>query len=524
MKIDIPSLKRKINLTRIIEEDLGPSKNNKWLCPFHKEKTPSFSVKGDLWKCFGCGESGDAIKYIMLKHRVGFKRACEILGGGCILGEPRKSVPKVRVKEEGEEGPPSLEWQNRARKIIDLTKQWLWSDIGKKAKTWLNDRGLRDETLIKWSIGYNPKDQQLCGLWVTRGITIPCINEDSIWYIKIRRPYQDQKYINIPGGNNKALFGAESLHKYPSCIVTEGEFDCMLLDQEAGDLLGVATFGGTSGRIAKRWLQYLLSLERIFICFDMDSAGDGAAEKFLADSKRIQRIIPPKGSDITDFYKTGGDLRCWILFEIRKDKVREELRKDLKEEPRHSYPESADTGPYNAPVAGSFQDIDDYKAMFEKASSALKQEYKKHGIIDPEHISALNTHIEIYYPDLVEQLKNLRKDLTSFWENNQGPSRFREVLRQWYLIRLEVLDKYSKYKESDLYNWIVRFYSRLVKEEFFICETEEDKRKIEREHPNCAVYLLSEITLINNFNPKELKKIHLQKKLCGGNSITKRKA
>jgi len=179
---------------------------------------------------------------------------------------------------------------------------------------------LADETVQHWKLGFNPHDRKLFGLWVPRGIVIPCLVAGRIWYLKVRRSAGHPKYTQVSGGQ-MALFGADTLAGRDIAAITEGEFDAMLLYQEAGDLGGVATLGSATARLTDAWVPYLLSVQRLLIAYDTDTAGAEGAAMWEAVTSRVQRLLPLIGKDVTDFYSAGGDLRAWIQFVLAGESV-----------------------------------------------------------------------------------------------------------------------------------------------------------------------------------------------------------
>ena len=99
---------------------------------------------------------------------------------------------------------------------------------------------------------------------------------------------------------------------------TAGEFDALLLWQEAGDLVGVATLGSCSRGISARALRYLLGCPRLLVVYDVDAEGEKGAERLGQVSPRMQRIRPPVGKDATAFWQAGGRVRDWVRFEAAR--------------------------------------------------------------------------------------------------------------------------------------------------------------------------------------------------------------
>jgi hypothetical protein len=213
---------------------------------------------------------------------------------------------------------PAAAWRDQALDTVHNCQAFLWSDTGTKALGWLSRRGLAKDTVKKWRLGFNPCDQKLSGLWVARGIVIPCLAAGQTWYLKVRRASGQAKYSQVSGGQ-VALFGADTIANHDTVVVTEGEFDAMLLHQEAGDLVGVVTMGSAAARLPDAWVPHLLGVQRLLVAYDTDVAGARGAARWESVSSRAQRIVPLSGKDVTDFQLAGGDLRAWVLLALATD-------------------------------------------------------------------------------------------------------------------------------------------------------------------------------------------------------------
>jgi DNA primase len=318
--VDVQVLLERIELAALVEQDLGqPVRREgrwlKWYCPFHADgKTPSLGVANNRWKCFGCGRSGDVIDWIREREGLSFREACQQLGAM----EPMAVSNPTTHTEPVASSMPSAVWQERAQTVVSTCQSALGSDAGAKARAWLNRRGLVDETLQGWQLGFNPRNQKIAGLWVPRGIVIPCLAAGRAWYLKVRRAAGQPKYTQVRGGQ-VALFGTDTLPGRDVAVVTEGEFDAMLLQQEVGDLAGVVTLGSASARLPDAWVPYLLGVQRLLIAYDADAAGAEGVAAWQALSPRTQRLLPLAGKDVTDFYLAGGDLRAWVRFALVDD-------------------------------------------------------------------------------------------------------------------------------------------------------------------------------------------------------------
>jgi len=203
----------------------------------------------------------------------------------------------------------------------------LWSPAGALLRRWLNvERGLNDDSLRRWKIGFFPEACIVNGLNVHKGILIPWYFEGELWHLKAR-VNKAVKYLSITWEDKETpytagvpiLYGDHTLPGKSMCFICEGEFDAMLLHQEAGELVGVVTAGGCKTQVDIRAYTHLLPMRHIFIGYDIDQneAGQKGAEEIQKVSDRFSVINLWWGNDITDFHQTGGDLRAWVESCIR---------------------------------------------------------------------------------------------------------------------------------------------------------------------------------------------------------------
>lgn len=296
-------------------------------CPFcggrDRFRVQPHADGGGRWLCRHCtdGKWQDVIAYVMRRESCDFRQACEWLGAGDTLPErPRAAAPIPTPTE-----PPAQAWQSAARQVVETCERNLWADMGQRARTWLARRGLGDDTLRRWRVGYlpgGPADwREVAGLRVPCGVVIPCEVGGAIWYLKIRRAAGRVKYLQVKG-SRPALFGADTWRGHDVAVMCEGEFDAMLLYQEAGDLAGVGTLGSAGGHLdLSAWGDYVLPVARLLVAYDLDGAGAKGAARLTGMTARAQRVMVPAlpgVKDITDFWKAGGKLRAWLAFEIAR--------------------------------------------------------------------------------------------------------------------------------------------------------------------------------------------------------------
>lgn len=278
--------------------------------------------------CRGCEWGGDAIQYLRDQRGLSFAEAKAQASGDMFSTVPGKARNTLAPERHSVQ-PPAADWQAQARQVVTSCSAALWSDAGARAREWLRERGLTDDTLRAWHIGYSPdgpdtftddkgvRRRKIAGLAVPCGIVIPCEAAGEIWYINVRRATaagDQNKYVKVKGSRS-ALFGVDHSRGLPDVFVVEGEFDAMLLHQEAGDVADVLTLGSAGGRPADEQLIYLLGAHRFHVATDADDAGEkAAAHWFELVGKRGHRLTSPGNhKDVTDAWKAGADLRAWAL-------------------------------------------------------------------------------------------------------------------------------------------------------------------------------------------------------------------
>src|SRR5436853_5656978 len=149
-RVSLPDLVgRRVRLARKGREYAG-------LCPFHNEKTPSFYVVEDkgFFHCFGCGAHGDAIGFVMRADNLDFIEAVERLAGEAGLQVPQ-STAQERERAQGQK--TLLEALAAAAAFYEAQ---LWSVPGARAREYLTARGLDDETIRRFRLGWAADDRQ----------------------------------------------------------------------------------------------------------------------------------------------------------------------------------------------------------------------------------------------------------------------------------------------------------------------------------------------------------------------------
>jgi DNA primase len=310
-------------------------------CPFCRDGDDRFRVwpNEGRWWCRRCDRRGDAIQYLRELHGATFQEASHFVG---------RWVQETGEQENRRRGQakisdlPGDKWQERALSFVcRYAEMNLWyRPEGEPALAYLRKRGLTDATILYWGLGFNPEDMYVPAhhwglegkdVWCPRGIVIPSFTDTPeglrCQYIKVRRPIEGDdldrgiggsksgkhgKYVMIRGSVPR-IFGLHDVAGSRSIAFVEGEFDAMLLNQEAGDVIKAVTQGSATYRPDAADLWALRDASRILAIFDADAAGATGAAHLKALSARVSVHRPDGGKDITDMLSVGIDMRNWIL-------------------------------------------------------------------------------------------------------------------------------------------------------------------------------------------------------------------
>ena len=304
-------------------------------CPFHDERTPSFSVNASdkLFYCFGCGKGGDAITFVRELEQLDFAEAVEWL------------AERFRVSLEYEEMSPEVEERRRRRERLlavleqatSFYERHLWETAaGEPVRDYLSGRGLGEASCREFRLGLSPgqglarkaqekgftvAELRSAGLTNARGndyfpqrLMFPLADaRGRVVGFQARKLHDDDplrgKYVNSPEGElfrkSAILYGLHlarpAIAKSGRAIVVEGNTDAIALRQAGLDPV-VASMGTA---LTEQHLRELSRLTRqLFLCFDADSAGEAATLRGmeLAVGQGFEvRVVPlPPGEDPAD--------------------------------------------------------------------------------------------------------------------------------------------------------------------------------------------------------------------------------
>ena len=325
-------------------------------CPFHEERTPSFSVNPveKLYHCFGCGKGGDVITFVRETESLDFAGAVEWL------------AERFRVTLEYEETSPQLEESRKRRDrlhaVLDQAASFyerhLWeSAAGAPVRAYLESRGLGEAVCREFRLGLSPgsglaqkaqekgftrEELRGAGLTNARGndyfpprLMFPLADaRGRIVGFQARKLREDDplkgKYVNSPEGElfhkSAILYGLDlartAIAKQERGVVVEGNTDVIALRQVGFEPV-VASMGTA---LTERQLKELQRLtRRLYLCFDSDAAGEEATLRGmeLATSLGfdVRVVTLPKGQDPADapagFEARLGGAESYIVYRVR---------------------------------------------------------------------------------------------------------------------------------------------------------------------------------------------------------------
>jgi DNA primase len=320
----------------------GAGKDYKALCPFHAEKTPSFTVSPakQIFKCFGCGRGGGVFNFVMAKENVTFPEAVRMLAerAGIDLGAKAGAEKTTGVRRQLRD---TLEWASRL-----FEKGLRHPTAGAPGREYLESRAITAETIEAFHIGFVPdgwdnllraaqRDGVAAELLETAGLVVKR-DDGSGYYDRFRgrvmfpildalnRPIgfggralgdAQPKYLNSP--ETPLFHKGESLYGLPQArqtieadrrvVVVEGYFD-VVMPHQVGVKNVVATLGTALTNEHVRALKRYA--DEVILVFDSDLAGQRAADRgmelFLAEDVRILIAVVSQGKDPYDFCRERG--------------------------------------------------------------------------------------------------------------------------------------------------------------------------------------------------------------------------
>ena len=314
------------------------------LCPFHQEKTPSFSVSPvkQMYYCFGCGKGGDVFQFVMELEKSPFPEAVRTVAEKCGIAIPKPRERSPEERRENQQRSALVEMHREAAAFF--AKHLLQSPEGKAALGYLEDRGLDHESITRFGLGFAPsggdalvralkskfaeKDLEVSGLAgrdqsgrfydrFRRRIMFPIANEAGKVIAFGGRAMGDDmpKYMNSPEtpiySKSTVLYhldrAKEALRHSDFAVLVEGYMDAIAVAR-AG-IGNVVASCGTS--LAESQIKLLSRFtQRIVVNYDPDTAGQAATERsltLLLEKEFDVRVLAlPGGADPDKFIKEKG--------------------------------------------------------------------------------------------------------------------------------------------------------------------------------------------------------------------------
>ncbi len=321
------TVKQQADIVKVIEGYIrlrkAGAQNYSGLCPFHKEKSPSFSVHAvrQFYHCFGCGVSGDVFSFVAKIENVSFPEAVRIVAGKC-------GIPLPKREFSSPEEAAGARLRGKLLELHETAAGWFEEQLrgpeGAVAREYLAGRGMTPEGIAKFRIGYAPDsfnalrdrlsgmaDQETlraCGLFSAKEhedgtlgpiydrfrkrVTFPICNESGRVIAFTARTLETgekagAKYINSPETplytKSLVLFNLDkartAIRQLEFALLVEGQMDCISVY-----LRGIQNVIATSGTAFTEQQVALLRrhTSQVVVNFDPDAAGSNAAEKSIA--------------------------------------------------------------------------------------------------------------------------------------------------------------------------------------------------------------------------------------------------
>ena len=351
----IEAIKERVDIVDVISEYVVLKKKGKdysGLCPFHDEKSPSFSVSPtkQVYYCFGCGQGGNTFKFLMELGKRSF--------GDVVLElANRYQVPiKTLEPEQKKELQRQLSQREQLYEILAVTTAFyqhvLYQPQGEKALNYLKEkRGLKPEIIQQFQLGYSPEGWETLYRYLVEQKHYPLALVEQAGLIKARKTnngYYDQfrdrlmipiqdiqgrvigfgsrtlgtdepKYLNSPEtplfDKGKTLFGLDkaknSIQKQDQAIVVEGYFDVIAL-HAAGFTHAIAALGTAFSTDQLKLLLRYTDSKQVIFNFDADKAGTKATQRAIGEIEpliysgqvNLRVLNLPEGKDADEFLKS----------------------------------------------------------------------------------------------------------------------------------------------------------------------------------------------------------------------------
>ena len=342
----VAEIRQAANIVSVIGEYVQLRKagnNHIGLCPFHAEKTPSFSVneQKQMFKCFGCGIGGNVYTFLMNHNNLTFPEAVKYLGNRYGIQIPTSHMTAEQKKQLNERDQL---FEINQTALAFFVKQ-LKSSIGKIAQDYVIERGLSKDTQKQFQLGFAPDSwDHVVRMFSRKGISLKLVEKSGLIVQKDNKRYYDRfrnrlifpikninnqvtgfggrvlddsvpKYLNSPETpiyhKSRILYGLrearEHFRKSKQVFIVEGYMDLLAMYQH--NIPNVVATLGTA--LTLQHIRLLKGyVENITLVFDSDQAGIQAAKRsvalFLKEQVNAQIMVLPDGYDPDTFLAKWG--------------------------------------------------------------------------------------------------------------------------------------------------------------------------------------------------------------------------
>lgn len=339
----ISEIQRSLNIIDIVSDYVAlkrTGRNFMGLCPFHHEKTPSFTVNVEkqIYKCFGCGEGGTVFNFLMKQEALTFPEAVKALAEKANI-----RIDSFNTKESSQN--TSILYEANEKATSFFTDMLLKTKDGKQSRDYVSNRLINDDSINKFRLGYAPNRwDSLVNKSKEWGVNTQVLEkaglvitkQDKACYDRFRNrlmfPIFDSqnrpvgfgarvldnslpKYLNSPEtpvfNKSKTLYGInlakESMIRNRKVLIMEGYTDVIMAHQYGIDW-SIAVLGTALTREHVRLLRRYC--DKAILVFDADTAGQKSSERnldiFIEEDFDVNVVLLPKDYDPYDFLVKNG--------------------------------------------------------------------------------------------------------------------------------------------------------------------------------------------------------------------------
>jgi len=339
----VSEIQRSLNIIDIVSDYVAlkqTGRNFLGLCPFHHEKTPSFTVNVEkqIYKCFGCGEGGTVFNFLMKQEALTFPEAVKT------LAEKANIRIDIFNTKDNSQGTSTL-YEVNEKATCFYTDMLLKSKDGKRSKDYVSSRLINDDSIRKFRLGYAPnrwdsvvnkskewgvntrilekaglvisKQDKACYDRFRNRLMFPIFDSQNRTVGFGARALDDSlpKYLNSPEtpvfNKSKTLYGInlakESMNRNRKVLLMEGYTDVIMAHQHGIDW-SIAALGTALTREHVRFLRRYC--DEAILVFDADTAGQKSSERnldiFIEEDFDVNVVLLPKNYDPYDFLVKNG--------------------------------------------------------------------------------------------------------------------------------------------------------------------------------------------------------------------------